>query len=64
MYTMDDAYMQMGNLYSPSFPNAPANYHNSGTTLGFADGHAEPHKWRGPVLPTMPYYVRSNRWRQ
>lgn len=56
MFTLDDGYMQMGNFYSPEFPNAPANYHNGGATFGFADGHAEEHTWRGKVLPTMPYH--------
>jgi prepilin-type N-terminal cleavage/methylation domain-containing protein/prepilin-type processing-associated H-X9-DG protein len=53
MYTMDDAWMQMSD--TPAFPNAPAHYHNGGCTFSFADGHAEAHTWRGPVLPSMPY---------
>ena len=53
MYTMDDAWMQMS--ATPAFPNAPAHYHARGSTFSFADGHAEAHQWRGPVLPNMPY---------
>ena len=61
MYSMDDGYMQMGPLYTPSFPNAPAHYHSGGSGLSFADGHAEAHKWIGPVIPTLPYqYKVSN----
>jgi len=29
----------------PTLENAPAALHNSGTSLGFADGHVELHKW-------------------
>ena len=53
MYTMDDAWMQMSD--TPAFPNAPAHYHAKGCTFSFADGHAENHSWRGPVLPNLPY---------
>jgi len=57
MYTMDDAWMQMSD--TPAFPNAPAHYHCGGSTFSFADGHAEPHAWRGPVLPKLPYSFGS-----
>jgi prepilin-type N-terminal cleavage/methylation domain-containing protein/prepilin-type processing-associated H-X9-DG protein len=56
MYTMDDGWMQMS--ATPAFPNAPAHYHNGGAGFSFADGHAESHAWRGPVLPTLPYAYR------
>jgi prepilin-type N-terminal cleavage/methylation domain-containing protein/prepilin-type processing-associated H-X9-DG protein len=59
MYTLDDAFMQMADGSSPSFPNAPAYYHCGGATFSFADGHAEAHAWRGPVLPTLPYAFNS-----
>jgi prepilin-type N-terminal cleavage/methylation domain-containing protein/prepilin-type processing-associated H-X9-DG protein len=55
MYTLDDGFMQMASPTQPAFPNAPANYHAGGATFSFADGHAESHAWRGPVLPKMPY---------
>ena len=32
------------------FRHLPADRHNLGGTLSFADGHAEFHKWLGPVL--------------
>jgi prepilin-type N-terminal cleavage/methylation domain-containing protein len=54
MCTMDDAYLQIGP--NPSYiPNAPANYHLNGACPSFADGHAEPHRWVGKVLPNLPY---------
>jgi prepilin-type N-terminal cleavage/methylation domain-containing protein len=55
MYTLNDGWMQMGSPDSPSFPDAPAHYHCGGDTFSFADGHAEAHVWRGPVLPNLPY---------
>lgn len=30
-----------------TFENAPAALHSGSTVIGFADGHAEPHKWSG-----------------
>jgi prepilin-type N-terminal cleavage/methylation domain-containing protein/prepilin-type processing-associated H-X9-DG protein len=53
MFTMDDGWMQLA--ATPSFPNAPAHYHAGGASFSFADGHAEAHAWKGPVLPTLPY---------
>ncbi|HEY3863905.1 MAG TPA: type II secretion system protein [Verrucomicrobiae bacterium] len=59
MYTMEDAWMQMSS--TPAFPNAPARYHAGGCGFSFADGHAEAHAWKGPILPTMPYsYGRTS----
>ncbi len=59
MFTMDDGYMQMSG--TPAFPNAPAHYHCGGAGFSFADGHAEAHAWRGPVLPNLPYaYGKSS----
>ena len=55
MFTLDDAFMQMADGSSPAFPNAPAHYHCGGATFSFADGHAEAHAWRGPILPSMLY---------
>jgi prepilin-type N-terminal cleavage/methylation domain-containing protein/prepilin-type processing-associated H-X9-DG protein len=55
MFTLDDGFMQMADGTSPGFPNAPAYYHCGGASFSFADGHAESHAWRGPVLPTLPY---------
>ena len=55
MYTLNDGFMQMADNSAPAFPDAPARYHCGGDTFSFADGHAEAHSWRGPVLPLLPY---------
>jgi prepilin-type N-terminal cleavage/methylation domain-containing protein len=55
MYTMDDGFMQMGSPNSPGFPNAPAHYHCGSGSFSFADGHAEAHAWKGPVVGNLPY---------
>jgi len=59
MYTLDDGFMQMGSPNSPGFPNAPAHYHCGSGSFSFADGHVEPHSWKGPVLPKLPYALNE-----
>jgi prepilin-type N-terminal cleavage/methylation domain-containing protein/prepilin-type processing-associated H-X9-DG protein len=59
MYTLNDGYLQMQMSY-PAYPDVPANYHNNGNVFGFADGHAEYHKWLwqapgGSGLISVPY---------
>jgi hypothetical protein len=54
MFSLNDGYLQMG-LVDPEYPDVPANYHGGVNCFGFADGHAEIRKWRGPVLPFTPY---------
>jgi prepilin-type N-terminal cleavage/methylation domain-containing protein len=54
MFSLNDGYLQMG-LNDPSYPDVPANYHGQNNCFGFADGHAELHKWVGRVLPKTPY---------
>jgi prepilin-type N-terminal cleavage/methylation domain-containing protein len=54
MFSLNDGYLQMG-LNDPSYPDVPANYHGKVNCFGFADGHAEIHKWMGRVLPNTPY---------
>jgi prepilin-type N-terminal cleavage/methylation domain-containing protein len=53
MYSLDDGWMQM-DLNNTDFPNVPANYHGGVNCFTFADGHGEPHKWRG-ALRSIPY---------
>ena len=38
----------IGNLKETSWVDVPANYHNDACGFGFADGHAEIHKWQDP----------------
>jgi prepilin-type N-terminal cleavage/methylation domain-containing protein len=53
MWTLNDGYMQVG-LNSPTFPDAPANYHGAVNCFSFADGHVEAHKWKGGLIG-VPY---------
>jgi prepilin-type N-terminal cleavage/methylation domain-containing protein/prepilin-type processing-associated H-X9-DG protein len=41
--------------------NIPANYHNGGSAVSFADGHAEIHHWLDPRTepPLSPYLMQS-----
>jgi prepilin-type N-terminal cleavage/methylation domain-containing protein len=57
MFSLNDGYLEMG-LTTPSYPDVPANYHGGRVNcFGFADSHAEVHKWLGTVLPNTPYAV-------
>jgi prepilin-type processing-associated H-X9-DG protein len=46
--------------------DVPANRHNQGCNLSFADGHAEHWKWKAPMLVTVPrgsaQAVAINQW--
>ena len=53
MYTLEDGWLQM-DLDNTDFPNVPANYHGGVNCFSFADGHGEPHKWKG-ALRNVPY---------
>ena len=35
--------------------NIPADYHNGGSSVSFADGHVESHKWQDPRTELRPY---------
>lgn len=35
--------------------NTPADYHNGSSSVSFADGHVESHKWLDPRTQTRPY---------
>jgi len=54
MYTLNDAYLQVV-LGTAAYADCPAAYHGGAGSFSFADGHAEIHKWRGTVLPKLPY---------
>ena len=43
--------------YTPGsqFIDCPANLHEGGVSFSFADGHAEKHKWLGPILAKAPF---------
>jgi prepilin-type processing-associated H-X9-DG protein/prepilin-type N-terminal cleavage/methylation domain-containing protein len=37
----------------------PATYHNGGCNFGFADGHSEPHRWRGSLTSARAREVHA-----
>lgn len=55
--THDNAWFATGSssqMFDPSqtrWIELPANYHNNSTSLSFADGHAEVHRWVAPMPP-------------
>jgi prepilin-type N-terminal cleavage/methylation domain-containing protein/prepilin-type processing-associated H-X9-DG protein len=56
MTTLQDGYLQVDSHGTAGFfPDIPANYHNGGCCLGYADGHAEVHKWTTGSLLSVPY---------
>jgi len=54
--TIDDTCfaVQMADL--TQFIELPSGFHNSAGTVGFADGHAEVHRWNGSLCQ-QPYYA-------
>jgi type II secretory pathway pseudopilin PulG len=56
MATLQDGYLQIDSHGNKRFfPDIPANYHNGGCCLSYADSHAEIHKWQTPSLLNVPY---------
>jgi prepilin-type N-terminal cleavage/methylation domain-containing protein/prepilin-type processing-associated H-X9-DG protein len=51
MASLNDGWLEM-DLVDPSCIDIPANYHDSGCGISFADGHAEIHKWMWPGTAT------------
>ena len=60
---------QFGNVGNPPLPNyspnqwwdMPANRHDQGADLSFADGHVERWKWKAPMIcNSFPQYVASD----
>src|SRR5438270_10600003 len=46
-----------------SAPLSQFNYHNGGSSVSFADGHVENHKWldaRTELRPCQPYFAVPN----
>jgi hypothetical protein len=54
MYSLDDGYLEI-DTQSGSFPSVPAAYLGGACGFGFADEHAEIHKWQTTVLTVVPY---------
>lgn len=56
MATLQDGYLQIDTHGNKGFfPDIPANYHAGGCCLGYADGHAEVHKWKTAPMLSVPY---------
>jgi prepilin-type N-terminal cleavage/methylation domain-containing protein len=60
IYTMNDGWLELS-LTTPLFPDVPAAYLDGGCGFGFADGHAEVHKWTGAYMldPAAPRGIRG-----
>jgi prepilin-type processing-associated H-X9-DG protein len=48
--SIDDALLYDANYATTSFTELPGSQHAGACGMGFADGHAEIHKWMGPVV--------------
>lgn len=48
--SIDDCILYTASYPVTSFTELPGNQHGGGCGLSFADGHAEIHGWRGPVM--------------
>ncbi len=55
-WTVNDGWLEI-DASTPDFPDAPAAYMGGGCGFGFADGHAEVHKWTGPYSFETDYPV-------
>jgi prepilin-type processing-associated H-X9-DG protein len=48
-------------MQSSIWIDAPAPYHNGGTSFSFADGHSESHKWlRLDAIPPVTYSISGD----
>ena len=48
--SIDDGLLYDANYATTSFTELPGSQHAGACGMGFADGHAEIHKWRGPIV--------------
>jgi prepilin-type processing-associated H-X9-DG protein len=63
--SIDDGFFGVDMLHSGAqaeVVNIPANYHNGCSSISFADGHAEIHRWmdRRTEPPMVPYTTLGN----
>jgi prepilin-type N-terminal cleavage/methylation domain-containing protein/prepilin-type processing-associated H-X9-DG protein len=49
MWTIQDGYLEIDS-HNGNFPDVPGSYHDNGTGMSFADGHALIHKWQTTTL--------------
>jgi prepilin-type processing-associated H-X9-DG protein len=48
--SIDDCILYNASYPVTTFTELPGNQHGGGCGIGFADGHAEIHTWKGPVM--------------
>ena len=58
--SIDDALLYTPNYAVTTFTELPGSQHAGACGMGFADGHAEIHKWRGPVVNQPVTYTSKN----
>jgi prepilin-type N-terminal cleavage/methylation domain-containing protein/prepilin-type processing-associated H-X9-DG protein len=60
--SIDDALMYTANYAVTKFIELPGSQHKGACGMGFADGHAEVHRWQGPVVNVpVSYWNGSSR---
>ncbi len=58
--SIDDGILYTATYATTSFTELPGSQHAGDCGMGFADGHAEIHKWRGPIV-NEPVQYNSKR---
>jgi len=58
--SIDDGLLYTPNYAVTTFTELPGSQHAGACGMGFADGHAEIHKWRGPVVNQPVTYKSKN----
>jgi hypothetical protein len=56
MCNLNDGYLQVDCTDDQGWPDVPGSYHEWKGSLGFADGHAEIHKWITSALKIPVVY--------
>ena len=62
--SVDDALMYTSSYPVTSFTELPGSQHGGACGLAFADGHAEIHKWQGPIANLPVIYINGAPQRQ
>jgi len=59
--SIDDAIMYNASYPVTSFTELPGSQHAGACGMSYADGHAEVHKWKGPVVNMPVTYTQLQR---
>jgi prepilin-type N-terminal cleavage/methylation domain-containing protein/prepilin-type processing-associated H-X9-DG protein len=62
--SIDDAIMYNASYAVTSFTELPGSQHGGACGMSYADGHAEVHKWKGPVVNVPVIFVSGPPLRQ